>query len=190
MDHDVSDTELMRRIARQDQQALSALYDRYGGPVFSLALRILRQRGQAEEATQDIFLKVWNQAEKWDPAKGQLISWLLTVTRFTSIDRLRSEKRQPVVTLAPLDDMPFLAATHDLMDDPRWHDGRLLRRLMKELPVEQAQVIELAFFQGMTHSQLAEVLKLPLGTVKTRVRLGLQKLKALWLEAVPDEPIQ
>lgn len=183
-----SDVELMRRVSRQDQSALSELYQRYGGAVYSLALRVLHNRTMAEEVTQDIFLKVWHQAEKWDPTRGQLASWLLTIARYTSIDRLRKERRQPALTLTPLDDMPNVLSTRGLVDDPRWHDGRLIRSLMTQLPAEQVQVIELAFFQGLTHSEIAESLNLPLGTVKTRVRLGLQKLRNLWLEAMPDQP--
>jgi RNA polymerase sigma-70 factor (ECF subfamily) len=186
MDAVPDDVELMQRIIQHDQRALADLYDRYGAYVYSLALRVLGQASLAEEITQDIFLKVWNQAERWDSAKGQLVSWLLTVTRYTSIDRLRKERRQPDLAVTPLDDMPNLTATRGLVDDPLWQDGRLLRALMTELPAEQTQVIQLAFFQGMTHSEMAEVLNLPLGTIKTRVRLGLQKLKALWQEAVPD----
>jgi RNA polymerase sigma-70 factor (ECF subfamily) len=182
-----SDVDLMRRVSRRDQYALSELYTRYGGPVYSLALRVLQNSTLAEEVTQDIFLKVWNQAEKWDPAKGQLASWLLTIARYTSIDRLRKERRQPTQTLTALDDMPHVLATRGLVDDPRWQDGRLIRSLLAQLPPEQVQVIELAFYQGFTHSEIAENLKLPLGTVKTRVRLGLQKLRNLWLEATPDQ---
>jgi RNA polymerase sigma-70 factor (ECF subfamily) len=182
----MSDIELMQRVAERDQSALSELYGRYGGPVYSLTLRVLQNSTLAEETTQDIFLKVWNQAESWDPSKGQLISWLLTIARYTSIDRLRKESRQPALTETALDDMPNILATRGLVDDPRWQDGRLLRSLMTQLPNEQIQVIELAFFQGLTHSEIAESTKLPLGTVKTRVRLGLQKLKNLWLEALPD----
>lgn len=180
----------MRRVSQQDQNALADLYARYGGPVYSLALRILENTTLAEEVTQDIFLKVWHQSEQWDPDKGRLSSWLLTITRHTSIDRLRKERRQPNLTLTALDDMPHLASTRGLIDDPLWQDGRTLRSLLRQLPPEQVQVIELAFFWGMTHSEMAETLNLPLGTVKTRVRLGLQKLKSLWLEAESDQSRQ
>jgi RNA polymerase sigma-70 factor (ECF subfamily) len=178
-----SDPELMRSVTQRDQAALSELYRRYGGAVYSLALRILQNSGLAEEVTQDIFMKVWRQAEHWDPAKGQLHSWLLTITRYTAIDRLRKEQRQPVLTVPALEDMPSLASAEGWVDQPLWHDGQLLRSLIAKLPLEQMQVIELAFFQGMTHAEMAQALSLPLGTVKTRVRLGLQKLKSLWLQA-------
>jgi RNA polymerase sigma-70 factor, ECF subfamily len=184
---DSSDTELMQSVAWQDQTALSELYRRYGGVVYSLALRVVQNSVLAEEVTQDMFMKVWRQAEQWDPAKGQLYSWLLTITRYTAIDRLRKEQRQPALTLLSVDDMPGIAAGYGLVDEPLWHDGQLLRTLMNQLPAEQVQVIQLAFYQGMTHSEMAEALNLPLGTIKTRVRLGLQKLRTLWLEAT-DQP--
>lgn len=177
------DAQLIRRIIARDQNALSELYQRYGGLVYSLATRVIGSRALAEEVTQDTFLKVWNQARTWDPDRGKLSSWLLTITRYTAIDLLRKEQRRPTDASVSLDDIMHVLGAKGLMDDPQWHDGRLLRSLMTRLPSEQIQVIELAFFQGMSHSEMAEHLHLPLGTVKTRVRLGLQKLKDLWIEA-------
>src|SRR5687767_7266943 len=98
------DLDLMRRILRRDQSALGELYDAYGNAVFSLALRILRDSQRAEEIAQDVFLRVWNQPEKWDSTKGRLISWLLTVARYAAIDLLRAEQRQPDVSETPLEE--------------------------------------------------------------------------------------
>jgi RNA polymerase sigma-70 factor (ECF subfamily) len=178
-----ADIDLMQRVQHGDQQALAALYDRYGGPVFSMALYVLHSRAQAEEVTQTIFMGVWQHAERWDPQRGQLGSWLLTLARYTAIDALRREQRRPALAEAPLDEMPHLAAEPSQVDDPLWHDGQLLRELLGRLPAEQAQAIQLAFYSGMTHSEIASTLKLPLGTVKTRLRLGLNKLRDWWLEA-------
>jgi RNA polymerase sigma-70 factor (ECF subfamily) len=180
------DYELMRRISRQDEAALSALYERYGGAVYSLALRVTQLVELAEEVTQDTMLKIWNHPERWDPHKGRLLVWLLTVTRHAAIDRLRGEKRQPDLAGTPVEDMENILGTRALVDDPDWQNGRLLRRLMGDLPAEQSTVIELAFFQGYSHTDIAEKLRLPLGTVKTRVRLGLQKLRTLWETATVD----
>lgn len=179
-----TDAELIQRIIQQDQQALMELYARYGAQVYSLAVRVLRDATLAEEATQDTFLKVWRRSVDWDASKGLLSSWLLTIARYTAIDHLRRERRH--IAKDPNDP----ASVPDLMDrraavgDVQWQNGQLLRELMSRLPPEQGQVIELAFFQGMTHSEMAEHLALPLGTIKTRTRLGLQKLRALWQEAV------
>lgn len=182
-----TDTQLMQRIASQDEQALSLLYERFSGPVYSLARRMVQNTAMAEEVTQDIFLKVWRQAEQWDPAKGKLISWMLTITRYTAIDRLRKEQRRPDLSAAPLDLVSGTLSVNARVDDSLWQDGQALRRLLGELPDDQREAIELAFFQGLTHTMIAEALSLPLGTVKTRVRLGLQKLRALWQEAHPYE---
>lgn len=172
----MSDIELLRRIEQQDQQALAQLYDRYSKPVYSLSYRVLQNTVLAEEATQDTFLKVWRQAARWDARKGAFLSWLLTVARYTAIDHLRHERKQWIAQgelhdeQAAEDDLPF-------------RDGQLLRELMRQLPPEQAQCIEMAFFEGFTHSQLAQQLNLPLGTVKARIRMGLQKLKTHWQNA-------
>ena len=181
----IDETSLIRLIALQhDQNALSELYRRYGRAVYSLAFRVVQNNTLAEEVTQDTFLKVWNQPETWDPQRGKLVSWLLTIARYTAIDRLRREQRRPLG--APLDDILELVGKRELIDDPAWQDGKLIRSLIVRLPAEQIEVIELAFYQGMTHTEMAEHLKLPLGTVKTRVRLGLQKLKAMWTEATAE----
>jgi RNA polymerase sigma-70 factor, ECF subfamily len=180
-----TDRELMQRIAHQDESALAQLYQRYANLVYSLAYRTLQDAALTEEAVQDTFLDVWRQPESWDPDKGKLTSWLLTIARYKAIDRLRKEVHQPVNNAVRLDDTSNLMEG-DLASDIQWQDGQLLRALMKRLSPEQAQVIELAFFRGMTHSELAEALHLPLGTVKTRLRLGLIKLRELWLEATRE----
>ena len=177
-----TDLELMQRIAQADQSALSVLYQRYGNLNYSLALRVLQNTGVAEEVTQDVFLEVWNRPQIWDPAKGRLSSWMLTITRYTAIDRLRKDRRHPE-SLTPLDEQSEVLSTIGQTDDTLWQDGQMLRTLMEQLPAEQAKVIELAFFQGLTHNELAKILNLPLGTIKTRVRLGLQKLRGLWNDA-------
>jgi RNA polymerase sigma-70 factor, ECF subfamily len=171
--------------SREEQSALMLLYARYGNAVYGLALRILHDTGLAEEVTQDTFLKVWNQADRWDPDKGKLSSWLLTVTRHTAIDRYRQLQRRPAVSELFEEAESGLGQTA-LVDTQQWADGQLLARLLEELPPEQAHLVQLAFYQGMSHSELAESLHLPLGTVKTRLRLGLQKLKVLWQEAMTE----
>ncbi len=176
------EAQLIKRIIHKDQAALSELYQRYGGLVYGLALRVLTNSTLAEEATQDTFLKVWNQAYTWDGNKGKLSTWLMTITRYTAIDRLRKEQNRSPASVA-LDDIEDLIGKRSFMDTPQGQDRQLLRSLMSRLPNEQIQVIELAFFQGLSHSEIADELTLPLGTVKTRLRLGLQKLKVLWLDA-------
>jgi len=182
------DAKLMRQIAAHDQQALLALYQQHGKAVFSLAYRILQNTALAEEVTQDTFFKVWRQATRWDPTKGKLKNWLLTITQYTAIDRLRQERRQPVLHPDPIEDTDETMLTP--RNESRWQDGTVLRMLVKQLPAEQAALIDLAFFQGMSHSDIASVTHLPLGTVKTRLRAGLQRLRELWFESVNQASIQ
>lgn len=178
-----ADAALMLRIANQDQAALLILYQRFGAQVYSLVYRVLNDAQMAEEATQDTFLKIWHKSEQWEASRGQLSSWLLTIARYAAIDRLRREQRHSAVAAPWLDTYPEPASTAAQPGDRQWLDGQLLRQLMATLPEEQRLVIELAFFQGLTHSELAERLNWPLGTVKTRLRSGLQKLRALWIES-------
>jgi RNA polymerase sigma-70 factor (ECF subfamily) len=177
-----SDHELLRRIRQQDETALSALYDRYADLVYSLALRTLQNSAMAEEVTQDTFVKIWYHAEDWNPAHGKFSSWLLTVTRYTAIDRWRMEQRQPASSSVPPETLPD--GHHESSTQA---DGEEIRRLISQLPAEQAQLIECAFFHGMTHSEIAHGFQLPLGTVKTRLRLGLAKLRELCLKESDQE---
>lgn len=172
------DLELMQRIRRRDPDALAEMYKHYGNLVFSMAIRVLQNTALAEEVTQDVFLQIWARPDAWDGQKGQFSSWLLTVTRYRAIDRLRSEHHH-MDTQPLLEELPVLGTT-DPNHDTMWHDGQAIRKLLAQLPAEQAVVIELAFFQALTHSQIAAQLEMPLGTVKTRLRLGLQKLRYLW----------
>jgi RNA polymerase sigma-70 factor (ECF subfamily) len=182
------DSSLMKRLVAQDQTALSELYEQYGRLVYSFTLRVLQNNTLAEEATQDTFLKVWNHPQSWNPELGRLVSWLLTIARYTAIDRLRRERRVVPAPTFSLDDMIFDIGERDDDEEPDWMDGERLRSLLERLPAEQREVLELAYFQGMTHTELAEALQLPLGTVKTRLRIGLQRLKGLWrMSAEPTE---
>lgn len=176
----MNDIELMQGIQEGDQGALEKLYEHYGGPVFSLAVHILNNHALAEEVTQDVFLRVWEQALKWDPNKGKLISWLLQITRFRAIDRIRYENRKPALTETPVEDMPYVASRQAHVDSNLWADGQLLREFIGRLPNDQQEVIQMAYFHGLTHSEIADSTGLPLGTVKSRLRLGLQKLRTIW----------
>ncbi len=165
----------------KDDSALSELYTRYGGHVFGLCLRVLKERNLAEEATQDTFMKVWHNAAQWNPDRGTLRTWLLTVARYTAVDRLRKEKRQTPPTAIGLDDVLTTLGTESGMRAGKADDADLLRELVNSLPEDQIEAIRLAFFQGMTHTEIASYLQQPLGTVKSRIRSGLQTLRGLWM---------
>lgn len=175
---------LINRIKSRDQSALSELYQRFGGLVYGLAMRVLQNTGFAEEVTQDIFLKIWDQPDSWDSTRGKLLNWLMTVTRYTAIDRLRKEQRRPSWSAVDIEDVLNMSGKNGLLDE---QDAMLLRTLIQQLPSAQTEAIELAFFGGMSHSEIAEQLGLPLGTVKTRLRLGLEKLREMWFEAMGQQ---
>jgi RNA polymerase sigma-70 factor (ECF subfamily) len=174
------DAALLDRIRRRDEAALAELYDRLGGLVYSVAYHVLQNATLAEEVTQDTFLKVWNQAHSWDGARGRVTTWLATIARYTAIDRLRVEQRRDPKPQVDIDDVINVLGTSAIMDEPGWADERLVRELMLELPRDQMQVIELAYFKDMSHTEMAEHLNIPLGTVKGRVRAALIKLRDLW----------
>jgi len=172
--------ELIRRVIKSDQGAFLALYDRYASRVHALTLRILNEGMLAEEATQDTFLKVWSRARQFNPARGEFITWLLTIARRTALDRLRLESRRPALSTAQDPDETWKSVPNggSLPEEARW---RSLYFAVSALPEEQRQVIELAYYQGLSQSEMAEVLDWPLGTVKTRVRAAMQSLREIWL---------
>ena len=171
--------EIIQRIKQRDQAALTQLYEHFGQHVYNMAMHVLHNTAAAEEITQDIFFQLWNEPDQWDPEKGQLKSWLLVVTRYRAIDRLRREQRRPAMNAVALDDLAHLLRGSDRVGDTQYDNGQILRDLLKALPADQRQVINLAFFRGMTHTEIAEHLDVPLGTVKGRIRL-VGKIKG-WL---------
>lgn len=169
----VSDWSLLERVVRKDESALSALYDRYSGLVFSEAKRILRDTGAAEEILQDLFYQIWRTAERFDSARGSLAGWLLVAARNRAISRLRrktgkaEELDENGVILRV--DLESVAAQNILLDK--------VRVVMGNLPEGQRQAVELAYFEGMSHTEIAEKTGQPLGTVKTRIRSAMETLK-------------
>jgi RNA polymerase sigma-70 factor, ECF subfamily len=178
------DSVLLARSTAGESDALLLLHKRYASLVYSMAWRVLHDVGLAEEVTQDVFMKLWQRTQRYDATLGRFSAWLLSVTRFAAIDRLRREGRQPWAVDLGSDDADEQTTLEQLLptDHASWERGQLLRLLVAQLPPDQRQVLELAYFAGLTHSELAEQLGLPLGTVKGRLRLGLEKLRQQWLE--------
>jgi RNA polymerase sigma-70 factor, ECF subfamily len=176
---------LLNQILSGDEAALIALHDRFANAVFSVAYRVLNNQQDAEEVTQDVFLRLWDKAETFDAEKGKFLSWLLTITRRMAIDRLRKRiRRDPPPDSFSMDDQPHLWETilvSDDLDDLQ----RTLLSTLGELPVDQQQAIKLAYFYEMSHADIAEHLQRPLGTVKSQIRLGMQKLRTIWLNKQP-----
>lgn len=182
------DASLIRAIADGREEALLVLYDRYSRLAFGLAYRILGDAPVAEEVVQDTFLSIWTNASRFIAQRGSVRSWLLTIVRNRALDELRRRRARP---------LPFSLET--AMSGDTVHldealiariDAAQVRAALSSLPEEQRLVIELAYFDGLTHHEIAERLRIPLGTVKSRLRLGLHKLADLLGIAQPERMTQ
>lgn len=172
------DSDLLHRIARRDQSALSELYDRYSGLLLALSRRIVLDSSDAEEILQEVFLQVWNQAERYDRGRSSVSTWLVLITRSRSIDRLRSRQvKDRTLTSMQKENRGQHTSPKGLGAVLLGQRRQRLRLEMQELPNEQRQVLELAFFKGMTQSEIAGDTGIPLGTVKTRTLLAMKKLR-------------
>lgn len=163
-------TEWLARIARGEEAALIEFYRHYGTYVYSMALRVVNDSTAAEEVTQDVFLAVWRNAERYDATRGAVTTWLLTITRHRAIDALRRRAGH-----APLTTLEDNVAT--LPDDPL--PAITVQKAVGELPPDQQACIELLYFKGYTQQEVAEELQIPVGTVKGRVRLAMEKLRRM-----------
>ena len=172
---------LIERIARGDERALAELYDRYARILFSLIARILRDPRDAEDVLQDVFLQVWRIADRFDPARGNAYRWLVTLARSRSIDRTRSKSfshpRRAEVSLETTETATEPLAPSQLDAVLMLERGDIVRRALASIPREQIEVMELAYFLGHTQTEIARELQIPLGTVKSRLRQGLSKLR-------------
>lgn len=168
---------LLAGAAAGDQDAFARFYDATSAAVYGLALRILRDRAEAEEVALDVFLQVWRDAARYDPRRGSALAWVLVLARSRSIDRLRA-RRPARRTETAFEEEEFADDAHG-PGEASWisQQGAIVRRALRELPGEQRVALELAYFGGLTHVEIAERLSLPVGTAKTRIRLGMMKLR-------------
>ena len=175
------DVESLRRVVSGDQGAAAVLYDRHARPLYSLILRILGDETEAEDVLQEVFVQAFRQAGRYDASRGVVAAWLLMMARSRAIDRLRARRSRvegrtgevQVLNDVP-DAQPDVASA--MLDEER---TRLVREALAELPLLQRMAIELAYYEGLSHTEIAERLEQPLGTVKTRIRLGLLKLRGV-----------
>lgn len=169
---------LLARVSQRDAAALAALYDLAGGAVHGVCRRILRDPSDAEEATMDVFLQVWQKASRFDPARGDALAWLVTIARSRAIDRLRARGagRRLETELDERHDSPSSEPGPEAHVSLAQRAARV-RAALSALPVEQREVLELAYFEGLTHSEIAQRLAQPLGTAKSRIRLALQRMR-------------
>jgi RNA polymerase sigma-70 factor, ECF subfamily len=182
----LADEDLMPLVERKDPAAFEIVYDRHGGPAYSLAYRIVGDRLVAEEVTQEAFLSVWRSGARFDRARGSVRTWLLGVVRNRAIDVLRREAgRAPTVSLE-LETVPEQESRFEPTDAEalRRAAGREVRGALTSLPDDQLKVVQLAYFGGLSHSEIAEVLGMPLGTVKGRMRLAMEKMRTTLAEGM------
>lgn len=172
---------LLERLLARDQTALSALYDRYSGVVYALAFRITSSTVEAEDVVVDTFWQIWQQADRYDRTRGQLGAWIFTIARSRALDRLRAMRRSPLTEqdLRAEAEAAQHAAANDSPEQRLWltEQSAFVRAALAELTPVQRQAIEMAYYQGLTHTEIAERLGEPLGTIKTRIRLGLMKMR-------------
>ncbi len=173
----VADRDLMARLATGDARALGFVYDRHGSAAFGLALRIVRDRSHAEDVVQEAFLGVWRNAGRYDGSRAEVRTWIMAIVHHRSIDVVR--KRRPVSDLPVDGPSPAALITPDLWPEVAAHlDGEVIRAALATLGPAQREAIELAYFSGFTQEEIARRTGAPLGTVKSRVRLGLLALRA------------
>ena len=166
------DTSLLALVKSGDEQAMAAVYDRYSTVVYSVALRVLRDPAAAEDVLQEIFMQVWRNPDSFTAARGSLGGWLAVVSRNRSIDALR--RRRPITAIEDV----VLASSYNLADEAERNSLiERARGVIVKLPAEQRKTLEMAFFDGLTHSEIAEMTGDPLGTVKTRIRSALLTLR-------------
>jgi RNA polymerase sigma-70 factor (ECF subfamily) len=183
---EASDADLMRAIGEQEMVAFNTLYDRYSRLVFSTAYRVLNDAGAAEDVVQDVYVRLWQRPERYVEERGRFIGWLLSVTRNRAIDEIRSRGRRPLsetqvsggdVTSSITAEAPSPSAAREMESAEMVDQREAVRAALDELPYDQRIAIELAYFKGLTQAEIAETLDTPLGTIKTRVRLGMRKLR-------------
>jgi RNA polymerase sigma-70 factor, ECF subfamily len=182
----LADEELMPLIGAKDATAFEVFFDRHGGVAYSLAYRIVGERGAAEDVTQEAFVSIWRSGARYDPTRGSVRSWMLGIVRNRAIDVLRSKAgRAPKLDFddeAVLEQRPAAELTD--AEALQRETAREVRGVLRELPGDQSKVIELAYFGGFSHAEIARMLGVPLGTVKGRMRLGLEKIRGQLAEGL------
>ena len=186
------EAQLVRRVASGEEEALGLLYDRLGSAVYALCLRIVHDPGAAEELTQETFVRLWRSAASFSEERGRVSSWLLRIAHNLALNEIRRRQSRPVAApAADFDAIVASVADSSAEGDPAvttgWREqAEVVRRALAELPAPQRQAIELAFFGGLSQAEVAAALGDPLGTVKSRIRIGMQHLRERLIAAGVD----
>jgi RNA polymerase sigma-70 factor (ECF subfamily) len=178
----ILDHEMIVRIGRRDQSAFSALYDRLSGPLYSLAMKMLGDPVEAQDALQEVFLQIWSRAATYDQEQSSVFSWAVLLTRSRVVDRLRARGRRSRVVVASTEETSTTAADASTIESTadtveKNDEAARVRYVLNNLPFEQREAIQLAFFEDLSHHEIAARLEQPLGTVKARIRRGLLRLR-------------
>jgi RNA polymerase sigma-70 factor (ECF subfamily) len=183
----IADVALVQRIADRQPEALAELYDRYAGMLLALTTRILGNQAEGEDVVQDVLLQVWHRARSYDTARSSVSTWLVLLARSRAIDRLRTRKVGERTAQAAQAENPRTHTSPKGPEDVLFRERReRVRRELDALPAEQRQVLELAFYEGLTQVEIADRTSIPLGTVKTRTLLAMKKLRAALREEIRE----
>ncbi|HEY0605982.1 MAG TPA: sigma-70 family RNA polymerase sigma factor [Herpetosiphonaceae bacterium] len=182
----IDDATLLSLLRERSPQGLALLYDRYGRLIYSTALRIVRDHGVAEEVTQDVFLRCWNNIGSYQPAQGTLVSWLVGIAHHRAIDELRSRRGKNRSREVSTEYLLYLPAPHASFDEALLREE--IRAALEGLPAAQREAIEIIFWQGFSRREAADQLGVPIGTLHTRLRLGMEKLRAIYERLFHDDP--
>ena len=184
---DLDDKRLVELLAEGREEALSELYDRFASMLLALAMRVVGSREEAEEVVQEALLQVWRQANRYRPERSSVSTWLVLITRSRAIDRLRSRKVvEKTVVAAQRESGDRRTSPEGAGTVLQYERGVRLREEMANLPAEQREVLEKAFFEGLTQREIAQATGIPLGTVKTRTLLAMKKLRAAFRDEIED----
>ncbi|WP_127551164.1 RNA polymerase sigma factor [Paenibacillus amylolyticus] len=185
MTESIEDSRLMRQIAERDASALELLYDRYERAVYSFAYRIVGDPMTAEEAVQELFMRVWNNAERYDASQGKLTTWMFAITRNIAVDMLRRKSKGAATTSVEHETLAAYADEHTNTEEEvqrKW-EGTRIKEALSQLNGDQQQVIESIYYAGLTQQEVSSRFGIPLGTVKSRVRLAMRQLQKLLADA-------
>ncbi len=175
------EVELMKRIKAKDAKALAQLYDKYNGLLFGMILSIVKTRTEAEDVLQEVFVNIWQKADKFKEDRGNVFSWIVTLTRNNAIDRIRSKGYKTQQKASANIDNPAIKLEGNHIDPLKTtilsDRAELVKDALAKIPDKQQKVLKIAYYRGMTQSEISDHLDIPLGTVKTRMRLGMIKLK-------------